>query len=111
MRLATCPFEQEQCVFIVGQYLQPQAYILWGYLKENMYTNKPHSLDELKQDIQKRTLNVRTATENKVASSMSSRVDACPAEHVGRFQHLLCHCKCNLNLRINILNKTRVLNL
>jgi hypothetical protein len=34
---------------------------LWRYLKENVYTKTPHSLDELKQNTQKCTLYARTA--------------------------------------------------
>jgi len=59
------------------------------YLKENVYKNNPHSLDELKQNIQGCILNM-TEVPHKVASSMRKTADACIAEHGGHFQHLLC---------------------
>jgi hypothetical protein len=60
------------------------------HLKENVYKNKPLSLDEPKRNIQGCILNAMTEIPHTVASGMRKTVDACIAEHGGHFQHLLC---------------------
>jgi len=53
-----------------------------------MCTKHPHSLDELKQNIQNCILNVMSETVHNVASYMK-RADTETAERSGNFQHLL----------------------
>jgi len=57
------------------------------YLKENVYKNNPHSLDEPQQNIQGCIWNAMTEIPYKVASSMRKTADAHIAEHGGHFQH------------------------
>jgi len=69
-----------------------------------MCTKHPHSLDELKQNIQNCILNVTSETVHQIASYIKKRVDADIAERSGHFQHLLSDFNCNSNCRIKILN-------
>jgi hypothetical protein len=52
-------------------------------LKENVYKNNPHTLEELKQNTELWISNVTAETLHWVASNMRKRVNACIAEGVG----------------------------
>lgn len=69
--------------------LSPPDFYLWGFLKDNVYNNNPHTLDELRRNIEDCISNITTATLKKVACNVRKRVDACIANHGGQFQHLL----------------------
>jgi hypothetical protein len=58
-------------------------------LKENVYKNNLHILEELKQNIELCISNVTAETLHQVASDMRKRIDACITERVGHFQHLI----------------------
>lgn len=58
--------------------------------KRKCIQKNPHSLDELKQNIQGHILNM-TEISHTVASSMRKTADAYIAEHVEHFQQLLCN--------------------
>jgi hypothetical protein len=47
-----------------------RIYICGGLLKENVYKNNPHPLEELKQNIELCILNVTAETLHRVASNM-----------------------------------------
>jgi len=61
---------------------------LWGYLQEYMYINNPHSLDEIKRNIEGCVLNVMTQTVHNVGSNMKQKVDARIVVYGGHFQSL-----------------------
>jgi hypothetical protein len=72
--------------------LLPPDFCLWGFLKENMYRNNPHTLEELKQNTELCISSVTAKTLHWVASNMRKRLNACIAKHGGHFQHLIKHC-------------------
>ena len=63
---------------------------------------KPHSLDETKQNIHGRILNV-TIRNYKLVSNMGKRENACIVGNYGHFQILLQDCKNNFDCRMKIL--------
>jgi hypothetical protein len=64
-------------------------YFLWGYLKQVVYSNRPQTIDDLKQNIEVAISNISQETLKKVARNMVTRVNTCYAENGGHFQHLL----------------------
>jgi hypothetical protein len=50
--------------------LSPPDFYLWGFLKENVYKNNPHTLEEPKQNTELGISNVTTETLHRVASNM-----------------------------------------
>ena len=69
--------------------LSPPDFYLWDFLKDNVSSNNPHTLDELKQNIEDCISNITAATLKKVAYKVRKSVDACIENHGGHFQHLL----------------------
>jgi hypothetical protein len=69
--------------------LSPPDLYFWGFLKENVYKNNPHTLEELKHNIELCISNVTAETLHWVASDMRKRLNACIAERSGHFQHLI----------------------
>jgi hypothetical protein len=69
--------------------LSPSDFHLWGFLKENVYKNNPHTLEELKRNIELCISNVTAETVHRVASDMRKRVNACITKRGGHFQHLI----------------------
>jgi hypothetical protein len=67
----------------------PLDFYLSGLLKENVYKNNPHILEELKQNIELCISNVTAETLHQAASNMRKRVNACIAERGEHFQHLI----------------------
>jgi hypothetical protein len=49
----------------------------------------PHTLEEIKQNIEVRISKVTAKTLHRVVSKMRKRVNACIAERGGHFQHLI----------------------
>jgi len=62
--------------------------LLCGYLQEYIYKNNPHSLDELKRNIEGSILNVMTQSVHNVGSNTKQKVDIRIAEYGGHFQSL-----------------------
>lgn len=69
--------------------LSPPDFFLWGHLKDNVYKNNPHTIDQLKHNIEDEISRISVATTQKVATNMTKRVNACVAADGGHFQHLL----------------------
>jgi hypothetical protein len=67
----------------------PPDFYLWGFLKENVYKNNPHTLEKFKQNIDLYISNITAETLHRVASDMRKSVNACIAEHGGHFQHFI----------------------
>lgn len=69
--------------------LTPPDYYLWGKLKDSVYMNNPHTIQELQVNI---TENIANITQNElmgVFQNMHRRVNACISVHGAHFQHLL----------------------
>jgi hypothetical protein len=69
--------------------LTPPDYFLWGYLKQVVYSNRPRTIEDLKQNTEVAISNISQETLKKVVRNMVTRVNTCYAENGGHFQHLL----------------------
>jgi hypothetical protein len=69
--------------------LTPPDYFLWGYLKQDVYSNRPQTTEDLKQNIEVAISNISQETLKKVVRNMVTLVNICYAENSGHFQHLL----------------------
>jgi hypothetical protein len=67
----------------------PPDYFLWGYLKQAVYSNRPQTIEDLKQNTQVAISNIFQETLKKVVRNMVTRVNTCYTEKGGHFQHLL----------------------
>jgi hypothetical protein len=64
-------------------------YFLWGYLKQVVYSNRPQTIEELKQNIEVAISNISQETLKNVVRNIVTCVNTCYAENGGHFQHLL----------------------
>jgi hypothetical protein len=69
--------------------LSPPDYFLWGYLKQVVYSYRPQTIEDLKQNTEVAISNISKETLKKVVRNMVTRVNTCYAENDGHFQHLL----------------------
>jgi hypothetical protein len=69
--------------------LTPPDYFLWGYLKQVVYSNRPQTVEDLKQNTEIAISIISKETLQKVVRNMVTRVNTCYAENGGHFQHLL----------------------
>jgi hypothetical protein len=69
--------------------LTPPDYFLWGYLKQVLYSNRPQTVEDLKQNTEIAISIISKETLQKVVRNMVTRVNTCYAENGGHFQHLL----------------------
>jgi hypothetical protein len=69
--------------------LTPPDYFFGCYLKQAVYSNRPQTLEDLKQNIEVAISNISQETLKKVARNNVTRVNTCYAENGGHFQHLL----------------------
>jgi hypothetical protein len=69
--------------------LKPPDFILWGHLKDIMYSNHPHTLQELQVNIQRTADRISAGTLQNVFANMIRRVHLCEERNGGHFKHLL----------------------
>jgi hypothetical protein len=69
--------------------LSPPDFYLWGFLKENVYKNNSHTLEELKQNTELCISNVTAETLQQVASNMRKKNECMHRYRGGHFQHLI----------------------
>ena len=69
--------------------LTPPDFFLWGFLKSAAYVTHPHTLDELKTNIQRTVDNISCDTLQRVFRNMIKRVHMCEEVNGDHFQHLL----------------------
>jgi hypothetical protein len=69
--------------------LSPPDFFLWGHLKDTVYSNHPHALQELQANIQRTVDRISTGTLQNVFANMIRRVHLCEERDGGHFQHLL----------------------
>jgi hypothetical protein len=69
--------------------LTPPDFFLWGYLKGNVYKNKPRTIDELRENIRREIQAVTPNTLAATFTNMQRRVELCIQVGGGHFQHLL----------------------
>lgn len=69
--------------------LSPLDYFVWGYIKDNVYKNKPHNINDLRDRI---VQVVQTTSQESILLSVSSfytRLAHCQTVHGQQFEHLL----------------------
>jgi hypothetical protein len=69
--------------------LSPPDFFLWGHLKDTVYSNHPHTLQELQANIQLTVDRISTNTLQNVFPNMIRRAHLCEERNGGHFQHLL----------------------
>jgi hypothetical protein len=69
--------------------LKPPDFFLWGHLKDTVYSNHPHTLQELQANIQRKVDRVSTGTLQNVFANMIRHAHLCEERNGGYFQHLL----------------------
>jgi hypothetical protein len=69
--------------------LNPTDLFLWGHLKDTVYSNHPHTLQELQANTQRTVDRISTGTLQNVFANMIRRVHLCEERNGGHFQHLL----------------------
>jgi hypothetical protein len=52
-------------------------YFLWDYLKQRVYVNKPHTLDQLRTNIETEIANISPAILQKVFKNFEKRLENC----------------------------------
>jgi hypothetical protein len=61
----------------------------WGGLKEIMYRNRPHALEEMTQNTHLDILSITEKTVHWVASNMRKQANTCTPKHSGYFKDLI----------------------
>lgn len=69
--------------------LTPADFFLWGHLKEKVYKNNPHTLEELKRNITTEVNNISVQVLHKVASNVVKRARVCITGQGSHFEHML----------------------
>jgi hypothetical protein len=67
----------------------PDFFFLWGAMKNSVYSNNPHTIDELKMAITEHIRNFNRALPNTVFENTVRRVNKCLETCGGRFEHYL----------------------
>jgi hypothetical protein len=66
-----------------------QIIFFWGAIKNSVYSNNPHTIDELKMAITEYIRNVDRAVLNMVFQNRVRRVNKCLETGGGHFEHYL----------------------
>jgi hypothetical protein len=69
--------------------LNPCDFNLWGYLKDKVYSNNPHTLVELKQSIREIISSIEVSELKLVSNNIFKRREACLRAEGRHFEHLL----------------------
>jgi hypothetical protein len=69
--------------------LSPPDFFLWGNLKDTVFSNHPHTLEEVQANIQRTVDRISTATLQNVFVKMIRSVHLREERNGGHFQHLL----------------------
>jgi hypothetical protein len=69
--------------------LSPPRLLLWGHLKDTVYSDHPHTLQELQANIQRTVDTISTGTLQNVFANMIRHVHLCEERNDGHFQNLL----------------------
>jgi hypothetical protein len=65
--------------------LSSPDFFLWGHLKDTVYSNHPHTLQELQANIQLTVDRISTGTLQNVFANMIRRVHLCEERNGGHF--------------------------
>jgi hypothetical protein len=69
--------------------LSPPDFFIWGTMKNSVYSNNPHTTDELKMAITEYTQHVDRAILNMVFENTVQHVNKCLETGGGHFEHYL----------------------
>jgi hypothetical protein len=69
--------------------LSPPDFFLWGYLKETVYQENPHTLEDLRNNITNAVQGITADVLRRVSWNMCRRVQSCLQQNGGHFQLLL----------------------
>lgn len=69
--------------------LSPLDFFLWGYCKENVYTNTPQSVPELQRSIEDFVHNIPRATCERVIANFKRRITECINRNGDHIEHRL----------------------
>lgn len=69
--------------------LSPLDYFLWGHLKSCVYTNRPRTIETLKENITNEIAKISADTIRKVIMSLRNRCTKCFEQHGGQFEQFL----------------------
>ena len=68
--------------------LTPIDFFLWGYLKDNVYGNKPRTIDALKLEIERQCRDIPNDMFCDVCESLGARYQRCLDNNGHQFEHL-----------------------
>ena len=71
--------------------LRPLDFFLWGHIKSLVYANKPATLDDLKDNIQREIANVPVEMCARVVENWVQRIDRCKRAHGGHMTDIEFH--------------------
>lgn len=69
--------------------LTPPDFFLWGYLKSKVFTNKPHTLLELKENIRREITAIDVHILQRVMDSMKKRITDCIQNGGGHLSNVI----------------------
>ena len=71
--------------------LTPLDFFLWGHLKSLVYANKPATLDDLKDNIQREIANFPVEMCARVVKNWAQRIDRCKRTRGGHMTDIEFH--------------------
>ena len=71
--------------------LNPPDFFLWGFLKDNVYVNRPQTIAALKEEITRVIDAITRATCQRVIENFKKRIDTCIVRDGGHLEHILEH--------------------
>ena len=71
--------------------LNPPDFFLWGFLKDNVYVNRPQTIAALKEEITRVIDAITRATCQRVIENFKKRIDTCIVRDGGHLEHILKH--------------------
>ena len=69
--------------------LNPLDYFLWGYCKENVYKNKPRTLEELKSEVEKIVSEISQDTLKKVIGNFATWLNLVVEKNGSHIEHVM----------------------
>ena len=69
--------------------LTPLDFFLWGHLKSVVYTNRPRTVQALRENIEHACAQITPCVLRRVAQTMQKRVAKCIQVNGAQFEHLL----------------------
>jgi hypothetical protein len=69
--------------------LTPPDFYLWGLLKGRIYSNKPRTIDALKEAIRREVAAIADVTLARVFANLQTRIKRCVDAGGGHFQYML----------------------